>query len=185
MQLVASLRASDEESSSIQLVTSAFVCFSAVQALEWLRRAAVRPRVGESVVQDPATESLLEAIGLLAQADARPLDGDEAVGEIRFLAESAVLINDRRVEALICPPRQTSSGIELAATERAREYVDRRGPTPVVHILLAASSVRGPRLASLPAVSVVDPDTPVDDLFAGAEQVRVDLTYADDLLAAA
>ena len=181
MQLVMALRAG-EASPSIEAVTRAFVNFTASQALEWLRQAMVGPKAGESVVRDPAAESLLEAIGLLARTDDR-CEGDEA--PVRFLGDAAVIVNGERVEAMICRSRQTAAGIETAVTERARDYVSRRGPTPVIEVLIAASSVRGPRPTVLEAVSVVDPDSPVDDLLASAEQVRVHVTYADDLLATA
>jgi len=186
MQLVDCLRASDPDSAAVTGVTTAFGAFSASEALEWLRRASVEPVVGTSVVRDSAAESLLEAIGLLAREHVT--DGAEGADEqasIRFLRRSAVLIYEKRFEAMICRPRRTTTDLELAASERAQDYVALKGARTTIEILVAASSVRGPRPTCLPAVSVVDPETPVDDLLAHSEQVRVNLTYTDDVLAAA
>lgn len=187
MQLVTSLRASATGSLSIEAVARAFSRFTASQALEWLRRATVGARLGHSVVRDPNAESLLEGIGLMAdaRAPAGAEDPDDGEAPIRFLTDSAVLVCGTRVEAMICPPRQTPADIERAAADRARTYANRRGPKPEIEILAAASSIRGERPTVVPAVSVVDPDAPVDDVVAGSEHVRVNLTYVDDLLTAA
>jgi len=182
MQLVLSLRRGNGGTPSIRDVTTAFERFTACQALSWLRTAMVPAAIGESVVRAAAAESLLEAIGLMAQASGPSEPNEPAV---RFLTEPAVLVKGTRLEAMICQPRRTPADIEAAVTDRVRQHVARRGLTPVIDVLIAASSVRGPKPASLPGVSVVDPDTPVDDLLRTDEQIHVNLTYADDLLAAA
>ena len=183
MQIVTSLREAGEEI-WIDAVTAAFTCFTSMQALEWLRQATVGTTVGESVVRDPAAASLLEAVGLLAMQGV-VADAEQApdVGAIRFLIESAFRIDDRRFEAMICLPRQTAADIERAASKRANDYVARRGPTAVIDVLVSASDIRGQKPEVLPAVSVVDPDRPVDDLLAEADQVQVNLIYANELLA--
>lgn len=158
-------------------VTTAFMSFTALQALEWLRRAAVRWRVGESVVRASSASSALEAIGLIARG--------HSVGNIRFVPSSAVLIDDQYVDVLLHPDRQTATEIELAAVERARQVGWRRGSTTKLTMLCAASSVRGPKPRRLTNVDVVHPDAPVDGIVGAGASVDIDLVFADDVLEAA
>jgi hypothetical protein len=164
----------------LDALREAFSYFTAVQALIWLRRAAMKWKLGESVVGAPAAASALEAIALRARD---PTSG--AVQEIRFLLSSAVLIGGQRHEILICPDRLTPSDIEVLVAERAQRVAHNLGPTSQLDMLVAAGSVKGPKPRHLEAVDVLDPDVPVDQLIGGDRQVSVRLTYADDLLAAA
>ena len=56
-------------SARVGAVIGAFQRFDSLEALRWLRTAAVRPQVGVSTVMSPATPSTLEAIGILAESD--------------------------------------------------------------------------------------------------------------------
>ncbi len=181
MGLVAEVRGSSSTEAApwLPAVADAFVSFTAVQALTWLRRAAVGWTVGQSVARAPASASVLEAIGLLA----RGADGEVAV--IQFLPASAVLIADARLDVLLCPERRTRVDIEAAAADRASAVAQRLGPRDHLHLLVAASSVRGPKPRELAAVDIVDPDAPVDQLIGGESSVSVRLTYVDDVLEAA
>jgi hypothetical protein len=182
MGLVAEIRAAPTHDPApwLDAVADAFVCFTALQALVWLRRAAVGRRVGQSVARAPAAVSALEAIGLLARREETSGGAD-----IRFLPASAVLIDSERLDVMLCPERRTRSDIEDAATERAQRIAQRLGPQDRLDLLVAASSVRGPKPRELDAVDVVDPDAPVDELIGGDRHVPVRLTYVDDVLEAA
>lgn len=164
----------------IDAVTGAFVCFTALQALEWLRLAATGLRVGDSVVQDPGAASALEAIGLLAR-----VDDTTDLREVQFLPSSAVRVGDERLEVMLCPDRQTPADISEAAAERAQRAARRLGPQAELHVLVAAGSVRGPKPRELQADDIIDPDLPVDQLIGGEQQVSIRLTYVDDVLSAA
>jgi hypothetical protein len=139
MDLLAAVRAADPEASWLESVSDAFALFTAVQALAWLRRAAVRWKLGESVVRAPGAASVLEAIALKAREP-----GSTTTRPIRFLRASAVLIEDERLEILICPERLTTSEIEEFAAQRAQRVVQSLGPHDELRLLVAASSVRGP-----------------------------------------
>jgi hypothetical protein len=182
MGLVADIKAAPTHDPApwLDAVADAFVCFTALQALIWLRRAAVGWGVGQSVVRAPAAVSALEAIGLLAR---REETGD--VADIRFLPASAVLVDSERLDVVLCPDRRTRSDIEEAAAERAQRIAQRLGPQDRLDLLVAASSVRGPKPRELDAVDVVDPDAPVDELIGGDRHVPVCLTYVDEVLEAA
>jgi hypothetical protein len=180
MSLVAEVRAATPEAPWLAAVADAFVYFTAVQALEWLRRAAMKWRVGESVVRTPGAASALEAIALKAREPSSP-----AVRMIRFLRASAVRIGDERFEVLICPERLTTADIEELASQRAQRVVQSLGPRDELNLLVAASSIRGPKPGHLTGLDVVDPDEPIDDVVGGARQVSARLTYVDDVLAAA
>ena len=148
--------------------------------LTWLRQAAAEWNVGESVVRSAPAASALEAVGLLARA---------AVGSsaalIRFLGSSAVRIDDERLDVVLCRERKTTSEIEAIATERAGRVVGRIGPQERLHLLIAASSVRGPKPRDLEGVDVVDPDAAVDELVGAERHVEIRLTWVDEVLAAA
>lgn len=173
---------------------AAFVKFTATEALIWLRNAAAGWDVGESVVHHAAAATALEAIAILASQQAMgsalvttPGDGlAENVGTaIRFVRNPAVLIDDQRVEVLLCKPRLVSSAVEALALERARTVAVRLGPQREVTVLCSAASMRGPARDHLDAADVVDPDAAIDDQIDGARQVAVKLVFADDLLRAA
>jgi hypothetical protein len=182
MGLVAEIRtaASHDAAPWLEAVASAFVCFTALQAVIWLRRAAVGWKVGQSAVRAPATVSALEAIGLLARREETG-----GVADIRFLPASAVLIDSERLDVMLCTDRRTRSDIEAAAAERAQRIAHRLGPQDRLELLVAASSVRGPKPREFDAVDVVDLDTPVDELIGGDRHVPVRLTYVDEVLEAA
>lgn len=181
MDLVANVRAAPTGAPApwLDAVAEAFVCFSALQALMWLRRAAVGWTVGRSVVRAPGAASALEAVGLLARGA-----GAEELARISFLPASAVQIADERLDVMLCPDRQTPSDIEEAAAERARRVAYRLGPQDGLHLLVAAGSIRGPKPSEFEAADVIDPDAPVDQLIGGDGHVPVRLTYVDDVLAA-
>jgi len=164
----------------LDAVANAFILFTALEALLWLRRAAFSWKVGTSVVRASVAPSTLEAIGLLARTAA-----PDTLATIRFLPSSAVLIGDARIDVVICPDRLAASEIEAAARERAQGVAKRLGPQSGLHLLVAASSVRGPKPSEFAAVDVVDPDAPIDGLVGGDCQVPVSLTYVDDVLQAA
>jgi hypothetical protein len=180
MGLLSEVRAADPGAQWLEAVTDAFAYFTAVQALMWLRRAAMRWKIGESVVRAPGAASALEAIALSARDP-----GSAVLKAIRFLPASAVLIDEQRFEVLICPERLTPTDIEELASERAQRVVQSLGPRDELNLLLSASSVRGPRPRHLAAIDVLDPDVPIDDLISGPRQVSARLTYVDDVLAAA
>jgi hypothetical protein len=182
MELVADVKSAptDLPAPWLNAVAEAFVCFTSVQALTWFRRATVGWKVGESIVRAPAAASALEAVGLLARCV-----GSTDVADIRFVPASAVLVDNERLDLLLCVDRQTPRDIENAAAERARQVAHRLGPQDGLHFLVAAGSVRGPKPRKLEAVDVVDPDAPVDDLIGGDRRVPVRLTYVDDVLEAA
>jgi hypothetical protein len=180
MDLLTTVRAADPEAPWLESVSDAFALFTAVQALAWLRRAAVRWKLGDSVVRAPGAASALEAIALQAREP-----GSTTTRPIRFLPASAVLIEDERLEILICPERLTTSDIEDLVAQRAQRAVQSLGPRDELRLLVAASSVRGPRPTDLAALDVLDPDLPIDDIVGGARQVSARLTYVDDILAAA
>jgi hypothetical protein len=181
MALVAELKAAAEGAAPwLEAVGEAFEHLTAVQALIWLRRAALRWKVGMSVVRAPAATSALEAIGLLAR---KPDVAD--IDSIRFIANSAVQVGDERLDVLICPDRQARSEIEDAAAERAQRVAKSLGPQQHLHLLVAAGLFRGPKPRELDAVDVIDIDVPVDDVIAGDLHVPVRLTYVDDILEAA
>jgi hypothetical protein len=166
-------------------VSSAFQCLTALQALRWLRTAAVGWRVGESVVGAPSAASALEAIGLLARNTNAP--GPANLEAIRFVFDAAILVGESRVEVLLYKDRQTISDIEEAAIDRARRvgrlYVRDR---PVdLKMLCAASSVRGPKPRRLNNVDITDPQMPLDDVIAAGAMVDIELVFADEVLAAA
>lgn len=177
MTLLAGVENADPTAAWLKAVTEAFEHFTAVQALTWLRRAAMQWDVGDSVVTSPAASSALEAIALQARDSA-----SGALKDIRFLPASAVQIDGERVEVLICPERLAASDIETLARQRAQRVAHTLGPKPELEMLLAAGTVRGPKPRYLAGVDVVDPDVPVDDLVDGDRQVSVRLTYADDVL---
>jgi hypothetical protein len=179
MHLVREVRAATTPGPApwLEEVTNAFMSFTALQALEWLRRAAVAWRVGESVAHASCASSALEAIGLLAR--------QQSGAKIRFLQSSAVLIDDQRIDVLLHRDRRTTSDIEYAAVERARQVGWKRGSPTTLTMLCAASSVRGPKPRYVPNVDVVDPDEPVDDILGAGASVDVSLVFADELLEAA
>jgi hypothetical protein len=179
MVLLADIQNADPTASWLKALAEAFEHFTAVQALTWLRRAAMRWEVGESVVTAPAAASALEAIALQARNSA-----SGTLKDVSFLPTSAVLIDGERVEVLICPERLTASDIETLAGQRAQRVAHNLGPEPEVEMLLAAGTVRGPKPRYLAGVDVVDPGVPVDDLIGGARQISVRLIYADDVLEA-
>jgi hypothetical protein len=187
MTLVAEVKGApaDDPTPCLEAVAGAFVRFTAVQALEWWRRGAPGWKVGESVVRTPAAASTLEAIGILASKALGAAAASQGVAPIRFLPASAVLVDGDRFDVLVCADRQTSAALETAATGRAHQVAQRHGPRDVLHLLVAAGSVRGPKPDKLDAVDVVDPFAPVDDVVAGDRNVAVRLTYVDDVLAAA
>lgn len=180
MDLLEQLRAADPGAPWLGSVADAFALFTAAQALIWLRRAAVRWKLGDSVVRAPGAASALEAIALQARDPS-----STATRQIRFLPASAVLIEDERLEVLICPERLTPSEIEDLAARRAQRVVQSLGPRDELSLLVAASSVRGPRPSHMATVDVLDPDAPIDDIVSGPRRVSARLTYADDILAAA
>jgi hypothetical protein len=180
MALLADVQKAEPAASWLEALTEAFEHFTAVQALAWLRRAAMRWKVGESVVTAPAAASALEAIALRARDSAAG-----TVKDISFLPSSSVLIDGKRVEVLICPERLTANDIETLAAERAQRVANKLGPEPEIEMLLAAGTVRGPKPLHLAGVDVVDPAVPVDDLLGGTRQMSIRLVYADDVLAAA
>jgi hypothetical protein len=96
-----------------------------------------------------------------------------------------VLVDSERLDVVLCPDRRTRSDIEEAAAERAQRIAQRLGPQDRLDLLVAASSVRGPKPRELDAVDVVDPDAPVDELIGGDRHVPVCLTYVDEVLEAA
>jgi hypothetical protein len=180
MTILTTIQDADPTASWLKALITAFEHFTAVQALTWLRRAAMRWDIGRSVVTAPAAASALEAIALQARDSA-----SGAVNDISFLPASAVLIDGVRVEVLICPERLTASDIETVAQQRAQRVAHTLGPKPELEMLLAASDIRGPKPRHLPGVDVVDPEIPVDDLIGGDRQVSIRLTYAHDVLEAA
>ncbi len=180
MGLLAELTDADDDAPWLDAVKDAFSHFSAVQALLWLRRAAMRWNLGESVVRAPAAVSALEAIALSAQTP-----GSGVLKTIRFVPASAVLIAEQRFEVLICRDRLTPTELEELASERSQRAVQSLGPRDELHLLVCASSVRGPKPRYLATIDVLDPDAPVDDLVGGPRQVSARLTYADDVLEAA
>jgi hypothetical protein len=181
MALVAELKAAVEGPAPwLEAVVEAFERLTAVQALVWLRRAAIRWKVGQSVVLAPAATSALEAVGLLAR---QPNVAD--IDPIRFIANSAVQVGDERIDVLICEDRQGGSQIEDAAAERAQRVAKGLGPQEHLHLLVAAGLFRGPKPRQLDTVDVIDIDVPVDDLIGGDRHIPVSLTYVDDILEAA
>ncbi len=192
MGLVRSVReaARDGLAPWLDAVGAAFVKFTAADALMWLRRAAAGWEVGESVARSPAAETALEAIGILAsqgaseQASGGGPAEDTAV-TIQFARASAVFLGGRRIEVVLCKPRQLSSVVESAAVERARAVAARLGPQSEVTVLCSAASVRGPVRDRVDADDVVDPDAPIDDQIDGPRHVAVNLIFADELLRAA
>jgi hypothetical protein len=180
MTILTTIQDVDPKAAWLKALATAFEHFTAVQALTWLRRAAMRWDIGSSVVTAPAAASALEAIALQARDST-----SGAMSDIRFLLDSAVLIGGERVEVLICPERLTASDIETLVAQRAQRVAHNLGPEPEFEMLLAASEVRGPKPPHLAGVDVVDPEVPVDDLIGGDRQVSIHLTYADDVLEAA
>lgn len=180
MSLVRELRgpAGTEPPQCTAAVVEAFVELTALEALAWLRRAAVGWSVGESVVRAPGTVSALEAVGLLARKEG-------GTSTIRFLAGSAVAIEEERLEVVICRERLTSSDLETVFSDRAGRVVGRIGPRDDVHMLVAASSVRGPKPRELRGIDVIDPDAAPDELIGGEQQVSIRLTWVDEVLEAA
>jgi SIR2-like domain len=161
-------------------ISDAFVLFSAVEALAWFRRAAYRWRVGASVARAPGAGSALEALGRMAEDD-----GLGKARTVRFLPASAVLLDEERIDVVLCQDRLTPSEIEDAATHRAQRAADGLGSRDELHVLIAAAWVRGPRPRLIERVSVVDPNAPIDALIGGDRQVAVRLTYADEIIEAA
>lgn len=182
MHLVRSVRTAPTDGPApwLEAVAAAFIYFTAVEALVWLRQAAFEWRVGESVVTAPAAASALEALGLLAHRA-----NGAALAPIRFLRSSAALVGDARYDVLLCHERLTPSEIENAVKRRAQRVAQRSGPQMSLRVLVAASSVRGPKPRILPAVDVVDVDAPVDALVGGEHQIPIELTYVDEVLEAA
>jgi hypothetical protein len=180
MTILTTIQDADPTAAWLKALATAFEHFTAVQALTWLRRAAMRWDIGESVVTAPAAASALEAIALQARDSA-----SGTLKDISFLPASAVLIDGERVEVMICPERLTASDIETLAGQRAQRVTHNLGPEPELEMLLAAGAVRGPKPRHLAGVDVVDPEVPVDDLIGGDRQVSIRLTYADDVLEAA
>jgi SIR2-like domain len=180
--LVAEVRAGAEgiDAPWLAAVAEAFERFTAVQALFWLRRAAVGWEVGESIVRAPAATSTLEAIGLFSRGP----DGTEP-SSIGFIPNSAVQIGEERVDVLICKDRQSRSEIEEAAVERAQRVAQSLGPQDHLHVLVAAGLFRGPKPEQLDAVDIVDLDVPVDELIDGDRHIPVRFTWVADLLEAA
>jgi hypothetical protein len=180
MTILTAIRDADPTAAWLEALATAFEHFTAVQALTWLRRAAMRWDIGASVVTAPAAASALEAIALQARDSA-----SGTLKDISFLPASAVLIDGERVEVLISPERLTASDIEALAEQRAQRVAHNIGPEPELEMLLAASAIRGPKPRQLSGVDVVDPEVPVDDLIGGDRQVSIRLIYADDVLEAA
>jgi hypothetical protein len=164
----------------VTAVVLAFTQLTALEALAWLRRAAVGWKVGESVVRSAVTISALEAIALLARGDA-----GAALATVRFLGGSAVAIGEERLEVVVCRDRLTSSDVEAIVADRAGRVVGRVGPLEEVHMLVAASSVRGPKPRELVGIDVVDPDATPDELIGGEQHVSIRLTWVDEVLEAA
>ncbi len=182
MALMAELKAAPGSDPAPWLgsVAEAFERLTAVQALVWLRRAAVGWKVGESVVRAPAATSALEAVGLIArQPDPADIDS------IRFIPNSAVQVGGERLDVLICQERRARSEIEDAAAERAQRVAKGLGPQEQLHLLVAAGLFRGPKPRQLDTVDVIDLDVPVDELIDGDRHIPVRLTYVDDILEAA
>jgi hypothetical protein len=182
MALIAELKtaAGSDPAPWLGAVAEAFERLTAVQALVWLRRAAVGWKVGESVVRAPAATSALEAVGLIAhQPDLADMDS------IRFIPNSAVQVGNERLDVLICQERRARSEIEDAAAERAQRVAKSLGPQEQLHLLVAAGLFRGPKPRQLDTVDVIDLDVPVDELIDGDRHIPVRLTYVDDILEAA
>lgn len=180
MTILTTIQDADPTAAWLKALATAFEHFTAVQALTWLRRAAMRWDIGDSVVTAPAAASALEAIALQARDSA-----SGTLKDISFLPASAVLIDGERVEVMICPERLTASDIETLAGQRAQRVTHNIGPEPELEMLLAAGAIRGPKPRHLAGVDVVDPEVPVDDLIGGDRQVSIRLTYADEVLEAA
>lgn len=158
-------------------VEAAVVQFTAADAVKWLRRAAVGWGVGESVVRSAAAETAMEAIAVLTSQDHADAPS--------FTRTSSFLLGDRRIEVVLCQPRQLSSDIEAAALERARSVSARTGPQPELTVLISAASIRGRLRHTVEAANVVDPDAPIDGLIDGPASVSVNLLFADELLRSA
>lgn len=171
---------SDEPAPWLDLVATAFSRFTALQALAWLRKAGSGWQVGESLVRAPASASALEALGLLAREP-----GTAVIREIRFSSSGVAIVGDDTVDVIICPERRTPPEIERAAEDRVRSVLRLRGPAASLHILVAASSIRGQKPRMLEAADIVDPEAPADELIGSERRVSVRLTYADDILEAA
>jgi hypothetical protein len=168
------------QAGALDALANAFMQLTAVEALAWLRGAAVGWRVGESVVRAPSAAAALEAVALLARSE-----GEEQLREISFRAASGVAIGGNRLEVVLCRERETSGAIEGIAVTRAAKVVGRLGPTETLEMLVSAGSLRGPKTRALPAVSVVDPEGAADDLIGGEQVVSIRLIWADEVLEAA
>ncbi|HZW43608.1 MAG TPA: hypothetical protein VFF32_04335, partial [Dermatophilaceae bacterium] len=158
-------------------VEAAFVQLTAADAVKWLRRAAVGWGVGESVVHSAAAETAMEAIAILTSQD--------HADALSFTRTSSFLLGNRRIEVVLCQPRQLSSDVEAAALERARSVAARRGPQSDLTVLLSAASMRDRPRQIVEAADVVDPDAPIDGLIDGPASVSVNLIFADELLRSA
>jgi hypothetical protein len=169
----------------LSAVASAFTCLTALQALQWLRMAAVGSKVGESVVMASCAASAVEAIGLLARNS--NAGASASLATIRFLREAAVLVGDQRIEVLMHQDRQTWSDIEEAAVERARRvgWLQVRDHPVDLKMLCAASSVRGAKPRRLSNIEVTDPGAPIDDVIVAGAGVDIELFFADEILEAA
>lgn len=170
----------DEAAPWLDAVATAFSRFTALQALTWLRKAGNGWKVGQSLVWAPASASALEALGLLAREP-----GTATIREIRFSSSGGAGIGDEMLDVIICPERRTPPEIERAAEDRVRSVSRLRGPAENLHLLVAASSIRGQKPRILEAADIVDPEAPADELIGGERRVSVRLTYADDVLEAA
>ena len=170
--------ATESTSRAVADLCDAFKRFNALQALLWIRRAAHGWAIGTSVATDPALQTALEAIAVLSS--------QQTPTELSFIPASAVLLNGRRLEVLLCQPRSLTSAVEEAAIERARVVAPRIHPRPdEISVLCSAAFLRGPRNTVLTATDIVDPYASVDDVIDGPRAVTVRLSYADSIMEAA
>lgn len=167
----------------VEACHTAFGALTAVEALCWLRRAAMDWRVGwslgESIVRSAEARAGLKAVAILAKQHAE--SSGEGLPSIRFEPQAAVSLHQQRIEVLIGRPNQPTTELERAARERARRAAAVSG-VDRISVLCSASMPEGERRSELEFVDVLAGEPDPDDIIAGPSQVQVELLWADELL---
>jgi hypothetical protein len=180
--LLRQLRAFKSESWA-QSCVQAFEALSALEAIQWLRRAAHGWDIGKSVVRSDEALAGLKAVAIHGKLQASR-QAQEPVFTIQFKQRSAVILGDELLEVLLARPHQTATAIVRTARERALNSAVDHGST-VVTVLCAATWVQGRRPSTLDTQDVFSGDSEPGDVVVGPMQPTTTLLWADDLIGAA
>ena len=105
-----------EVAASLRTITSRLASIGAADVLRWCRRAALRQRIGNSVIGCDGLKQLLIAFAVLVS--------DASDAEVIFRSPAALQLGDRRIEALIVCEPVSADRVRQRATRRAEDLAD-------------------------------------------------------------